>query len=157
VHGAEPIEPHLRFRKGLEALRNIGETLKNGSSGDADEWKLGTEWLGIKTGVRSFQRIDIEFARLLYQRFMQKLVEGVGLVPELRPEGSGWRVTFGSGDRGFLAAALVLQLMEQLGGGPLRKCLECLSWFQPRRRQVYCSKCGVRAAWRAAQRRKRSA
>jgi len=67
-----------------------------------------------------------------------------------------WVIEFDTawGTGSNVPAILVLQLMAEIGGNAMRKCRNCPQWFLPTGRQVYCT-CGIRAAWRDAERRER--
>ena len=98
-------------------------------------------------------------ARTTFQTMMRQLVEVTGLVPRFCWTGRAWAIDFDCFYGSNIGAILAIQLMAAVGGAAMKKCRDCPRWFEPRGRQLYCSACGIRAAWRAAaatRRRKQS-
>jgi predicted RNA-binding Zn-ribbon protein involved in translation (DUF1610 family) len=83
------------------------------------------------------------------------------LRPILVVEDGRFEVKLGSHIATGLPAALASQLLFTLAGSaPLVTCASCGKLFPPRRRppagqRAYCPNCGIRAAWREAQSRRR--
>lgn len=134
-----------------------------GLSGDLGEGVLGDWWVeGIilpdpdeltrrtPKGLRS--------ARDDYQTLMQWLIGLSHLRPQFEPRGRNWNIELASpGSAGNLPAILTAQLLLRVGSSSKQtQCWECSRWFVPRRNQrKYCDRCGIHAAWRVAQRKRR--
>jgi hypothetical protein len=99
-------------------------------------------------------------------RFLKQVYAAVRIFGCLRPilvvENGRFDVKLGGeGYATGLPAALTSQLLFTLAGASgLATCADCGRLFAPRRRprkgqNSYCQNCGIRAAWRAAQRKRR--
>jgi hypothetical protein len=96
-------------------------------------------------------------ARKCYEMFMGWLIVQSGLFPHFFWAGKSWNIDMDSRGYSNLPAILTAQLMLRVGSAKTQiKCSECPRWFIPRRNQrKYCNSCGIRAAWRSAQRKRR--
>lgn len=153
---------YQKFALRLDALRRIGLQLNAGKLGEPLDWELAEESLFDDSRSAAIdqaaQEGTIAGAREYYAALIDRLVFLTQLAPRLRWDrpAKGWAIDFDSFAPSNLPALLTIQLMAQVGGKAMKKCLDCPRWFQPKGRQVYCDQCGIRAAWRAAARRKRS-
>jgi hypothetical protein len=144
----------------LAALRQIGADVSDGHVGDGVDWELAERCLygeEYPFQIRStFRKAAAAIpgsspaARSEFQRLVLTLIRVCRIQPGFRWDKTGWSIDFDSILGSNLAAILALQLISQLGGKALRKCRACPRWFSPHGRQVYCKKCGIRAAWRSA-------
>lgn len=157
----DEIEHYKQFALCLEALRRIGLEISNAGTGDDIDWELadvilcGPDFPPRPKELRDLFRKYLKESRAEFQTLMRLLVERCRLQPRFQWDGTAWSIDFDCLHGSNLAAILTVQLMSQLGGKAMRKCRECPRWFQPSGRQVYCKKCGIRPAWRAASRRQR--
>ena len=99
----------------------------------------------------------ISGARKLYGMCMQFLIEDSHLQPRFYWSSGAWNIDMDSEGCSNLLAVLTAQLMLKVSSANTQiKCSECPRWFIPRRNQrKYCDRCGIQAAWRAAQRKRR--
>jgi hypothetical protein len=156
----DKVEHYKQFALCLSALRQIGADVSDGRVGDVVDWELAERCLygeeypfQIRSTLRRAAAAipgSSPVARSEFQRLVRSLIRVCRIQPGFRWDKTGWSIDFDSILGSNLAAILALQLISQLGGKALRKCRECPRWFLPRGRQVYCKKCGIRAAWRSA-------
>ena len=158
-------ESYQRFALLLRALMRIGLELKAGRSGSDSDWEQAEyissagDYAILSQQERAVFLRDQESARANFINLVDRLIFLSDLRPRLQwdKKTRSWAIDFDSFASPPLAAALVLQLMSQVGGaGNIKRCADCPRWFTPKGRQVYCSDCGIRAAWRAAARKQRS-
>lgn len=141
---AEPLELWRRYAGLFGALRDRGTTLREGR-----RLRLSSR--------REDKELD------LFLGDCDWLVCYVGcLRPVLVVESCKFEVKFGGGSLVTgLSAALVTQLLFTVAGAAeIGTCASCGRSFSLRRRprageNSYCPECGIRAAWRDAQRRRR--
>jgi hypothetical protein len=165
----------LAFRSMLQIGLNLnrGKRSKNldwqlaavGLSGDLGEEVLGEGWA---EGISASSNTDeitrrttkgLRLARVDYEILIQWLIDISHLHPKFQLRGRNkWDIELDStGSAGNIPAILTSQLMIRVGS-LLRQiqCSECSGWFIPRRNQrKYCDRCGIQAAWRVAQRKRR--
>jgi hypothetical protein len=165
-HGAgcapsDGVDGYRTFSLAIDALQRIAMELSQGRSGEDTDWELadailsGPDFPGWSELEREVFLSSTTLARVQFQILMRRLVEISGLVPRLNWKDGAWAIDFDCEGSSNLAAILTIQLMARVGGGAMKKCRSCPRWFQPTGRQVYCSACGIRAAWRDASARRR--
>jgi len=162
VGSTDTIPAYKTFAVCLESLGRIGQELNAGNTGSELDWELADKILsseefaaGAEERMQYRHLRTLDDARTNFMGLMRRLVEISRLQPRLHWDGEAWAIDFDSFGGSNLAALLTIQLMAQVGGKTMKKCPSCPRWFEPSGRQVYCSSCGIRAAWRAAARRRR--
>ena len=104
---------------------------------------------------------DVRSAGAILVRFeglMEHLISACRIYPTLTRRDGSWNIGVATSPIHTLPAIVAMQLILEIAGARVQqKCAaeECPRWFVPRRRQIYCDACGIRAAWRASYRRKR--
>lgn len=159
---ADSVESYKTFAVSLDAMLRIGLELNRRRCGADTDWQLANGGLSApdfqpwSNEERHDFQSNLGTARLHFQILMRRLARVAGLTLRFYWNDRGWAIDFDC-DRGSnLAALMVVQLMARLGGPSMKKCRNCPRWFQPAGRQVYCSACGIRAAWRDAAARHRA-
>jgi len=151
----DKIDDYRQFAEALYILRALAMEISNGQSGIDSDWERADSILcgpdfPPRTAEQRVFRKAIALARTEFQIMMRRLIEMSRLQPRFQWDGVGWAIDFDTLYGSNLVAILTVQLMSQLGGKALRKCRTCPGWFQPNGRQVYCKRCGIKAAWRSA-------
>jgi hypothetical protein len=163
---ADGVDSYMQFSRCLEALGRIGLELKAGRSGGDVDWEIveqifaaGDDYELLSKEERAAFRGKPREARANFVNLMDRLIFLSDLRPRLQwdKKTQTWAIDFDSFAPSNLTAILALQLMSQLGGAAMKRCASCPRWFTPQGRQVYCELCGIRAAWRAAARKRRAA
>ena len=177
--GTESFDHWRRLARAFESMLRIGLALNRGKPGENADWELaadglcgdaGEELLGHWWAEGIAPRLnDVEItrrttkglrvARIDYAILMQRLIEISHLQPEFGISGRNWNIEMGSTESmSNMPAILTAQLILRVGSsGKQIKCSACRRWFIPRRNQrMYCDRCGIRAAWRAADRKRRA-
>lgn len=159
---ADSTDGYRTFALCLDALLRIGRELNAGRTGDEWDWELadsilyGSDFPPGDKALRGIFRKYLRDSRIEFQAMMRRLTTIARLQPRLRWDDKAWAIDFDCFRGSNLPALLTVQLMAEVGGNLMRKCRACPRWFQPVGRQVYCSACGIRAAWRDAARRQRT-
>jgi hypothetical protein len=156
--GAESFQHWKEFAVRFDSLLRIGLDLNRGKLGSDLDWQLA------ETGPAPLQDVslmpsNIDDARERYESVMEWMIQMSQLQPSFHWSGGGWNIDLDTGALGYsnIPAILTAQLMLRVGSAKKQiKCLECPRWFIPRRNQrKYCDHCGIQAAWRVAQRKRR--
>jgi hypothetical protein len=151
----DKIDDYRQFSEALYVLRTLAMEISNGRAGIDTDWErvdvilCGPDFPPRPKNQKHFRKI-IGVARTEFEILMQRLIEMSRLQPRFRWDGTAWAIDFDTLYGPNLVAILTIQLMGQLGGKVMRKCRNCPGWFQPIGRQVYCKRCGLKAAWRSA-------
>jgi len=152
----ETVTAYKNFSLCLGALQRIGLEINAGNVGADLDWELADvilvaeDFPPLSDLMRKLIRGSIETARTHFQQMMRVLVTVTELQPRFCWVRNAWSIDFDCHRGSNLGAILAIQLMAQIGGAAMKKCRNCPRWFQPQGRQLYCSSCGIRAAWRAA-------
>lgn len=161
---ADSVKAHKNFAGCLESLKNIGLALTRKNVGEDLDWAVadGVLHAGFSPWseeMRSLIRGDWLNARNHFQILMRCLLGACRIQPRFYWRDGAWDIALDVLEGPNLAAILAAQLMLEIAGAKQqKKCRSraCPRWFIPRRRQIYCESCGIRAAWRAAAERKRN-
>jgi hypothetical protein len=170
-HRHDSIQAYLDFALCLQTLRNIGLVLSRegskgksvlGEVGSEGDWEMASNILGVPPldGTISFGFVTRTAGAVLvrFEEMMQHLMSGCRIYPALSMLDGSWNIGVATSPIHNLPAIVAIQLILEIAGAKAqRKCAaeECPRWFIPRRRQIYCDACGIRAAWRASYRRKK--
>lgn len=122
---------------------------------DATTQRVLDEIADLQKGV--FSTSTISGARSAYMLLVGGLIEESYLQPCFHWSGGVWNIDMDSVGYSNLPAILTAQLMLRVSSAQTQiKCSACPRWFIPKRNQrKYCNSCGIKAAWRAAQRKRR--
>lgn len=146
----------------FDSMLRIGLELNRGKSGESVDWQVVDETLSLPDYppwgelARSVILIHANIARSNYMTLMRRLVYMADIRPRFHWNREIWNIDMDA-EGTNLAAILTSQLMLRVASSKAQiKCSECPRWFIPKRNQrKYCDHCGIKAAWRVAQRRKR--
>ena len=176
--GVESFDHWKRLALASDSMLRIGLALNRGKPGDQNDWELaasgicgdaGEELLGDWWAEGIAPRLNddeitrrttkgLRVARIDYAILMRRLIDISHLQPMFETSGRNWNIEMGSTQSmSNIPAILTAQLILRVGSsGKQIKCSACHRWFIPRRNQrKYCDRCGIRAAWRAANRKRR--
>jgi len=170
-HRHDSIQAYLDFALCLQTLRDVGLALSREHNsrkyvlreiGREGDWEIAAKILGVPPlgGTMSFGFAVRSAGAILvrFEELMQHLISVCRIYPTLTRRESSWNLVVATSPVHNLPAIVSMQLIQEIAGAKAqRKCAaeECPRWFVPRRRQIYCDACGIRAAWRASYRRKR--
>ena len=170
-HRHDSIQAYLDFALCLQTLLDVGLALsredKPGKSllreiGREGDWEMAAEILrtpALGPTMRFGFEMRIRGAILVrFEELMQHLISACQIHPVLTRRDGSWNIGVATSPIHNLPAVVAMQLILEIAGAKAqRKCAaeECPRWFIPRRRQIYCDSCGIRAAWRASYRRKK--
>ncbi len=169
--GQDSVQAYLDFAVCLQTLRDVGLALsredRKGKSilreiGREGDWEMAARILCVPplSATMSFG-FTIRIAGAILVRFeelMEHLISACKIYPALTRREGTWNMGLATSPIRNLPAIIAMQLILEIAGAKSQiKCAadECPRWFIPRRRQIYCDACGIRAAWRASYRRKR--
>ncbi len=171
VGGRDSVQAYLDFALCLQTLRDVGLALSRADRpgkhllheiGRDGDWDMAARILCAPPldGAHSVGfGIGIAGAILVrFEELMEHLITACNIYPALTRRENSWNVGLATSPIRNLPAIIAMQLILEIAGAKAqRKCAadECPRWFIPRRRQIYCDACGIRAAWRASYRRKR--
>jgi hypothetical protein len=170
-HRHDSVQAYLDFAVCLHALHDVGLALSRHDNGRKSvlreigregDWEMAAKILGVPPldGTMRFG-FDLRTAGAIlvhFEELMQHLISACRIYPALTRREGSWNIGVATSPIHNLPAIVAMQLILEIAGAKAqRKCAaeECPRWFVPRRRQIYCDACGVRAAWRASYRRKR--
>ncbi len=158
--GWEPLAAWRLFAGQARAHLNIAAKLHNGKLGDASDWQMIYTQAGRTTPW--WKSIGDDAGLALERRKLADCVNEWLLIGNVRPALTwGWgenrnsKVTLqGAGLFGALAVQLLMAVSRTAG---LAICSSCGGPYAPQRRpradrRNYCPDCGIKAAWRDAQR-----
>lgn len=159
----ETSEHWANFARALECMHRIGLSLNRGTCGDDLDWEVadlildGPDFPPWDQFTRQAFRMDVVTARTQYMTLMRRLIQICDITPRFHWSEKRWNIDMDSQGLSNLPAILTTQLMLAVGGAKrMLKCSSCPRWFIPKRNQrKYCSRCGIRAAWREATRKRR--
>lgn len=162
--GRESVQHWMELTRAFDSMLRIGLDLSRRDSGADLDWQLAdsgicrddfTPW-DEETRKTITTDHSLVIARTHYMTLMRRLIEISNMQPRFHWSNRAWNIDLDAhGDN--LPAILTAQLMLRIAGARNQiKCSECLSWFIPKRNQrKYCNRCGIKASWRAAQRKRR--
>ncbi|MGO9451559.1 MAG: hypothetical protein ACLQDV_11025 [Candidatus Binataceae bacterium] len=159
--GGKFVEPVGRWRENanrVRALLNaIAQFSKNGKVSDQTLIALNPKLALSAAALRKARTTSWSFIVAWTQTWLR----ACRVLPVILYDSRSKRFHVRLRGRPGLGSALALQLMTLSGQSKgIAICSSCARPFPPRRRpsaarESYCSKCGIRAAWRDAQRRRR--
>lgn len=157
--GAESFQDWKELALRFDSLLRIGLDLNRSKLSEHVVWELAETDPDFPPWDESLIPSNIDDARKKYMDLIERLIQISQLQPSFRWSGGVWNIFFSSEAYAYsnVPAILTAQLMLRVSSAKAQiKCSECPRWFIPRRNQrKYCDDCGIRAAWRVAQRKRK--
>jgi hypothetical protein len=154
----EPVSAWLRLAKEGRAILNLASALHSGVKTQIGDWNTIAEgWLDIPSAFKEQRVPPPDLGRALLGFEVNRWLERAHARPTFAWISQAPQISFDNNLHGTLAVALMIAVTRTQG---VALCSGCgTPYLRPNRRAKrgqnnYCAACGIRAAWRAAARRR---